>query len=415
MIDYADALTQILQELAPDTPDSLPASAAVGRILARDCAALESLPPFDNTAMDGFALQVPADGLPAGTQLPVVGMLAAGAEASHFSAGAVEIMTGAPMPRGYNGVIPVEATRPADDNGERRIEITEPVRQGQHVRRAGEDIAAGQRLLAAGTRIGTVELTLLAAQGIAQVEVMRRPRLAILATGRELIDDPDQALQPGQIRNSNRPYLQARAVDAGAQVIFAETVNDEIDDFLLALDRALDAGADMLISTGAVSMGRYDFVPEALARRGATIAFHKCRIRPGNPILFARLPGGQLYFGLPGNPVSSAVGFRFFVEPAIRRLLGMGDEQPLQLPLLNPLTSKPPLRILLKGRVEVDTEGRLGARILPGQESFRLHPLLESNAWLVAEASQGPLPAGERIAVFSSCHLQPIALQGVYP
>ncbi|MBD8527450.1 molybdopterin molybdotransferase MoeA [Pseudomarimonas arenosa] len=415
MMDYADALQEILALAGAAQLDTLPCAQAAGRVLAQACSAQEHLPPFDNTAMDGYALFAPENGLPVGSKLPVVGLLPAGDAAGDYQAGAIEIMTGAPIPSGCNAVIPVECIglTQREDSSPAEIELQEPVHPGQHVRKAGEDIRAGEPLLAAGCRLGAVETTLLAAQGIESVKVARSPRIAIISTGKELVDDPRQALAAGQIRNSNRPYLQLRAADAGAEVVSTDTVSDDIDAFVTALDRALASGADMIISTGAVSMGRFDFVPEALQRFGATMRFHKTRIRPGKPILFATLPDGQLFFGLPGNPVSSAVGFRFFVEPAIRQRLGLPAESALRLPLANALPKKPPLRLHLKGRVELDAEGRLRARILPGQESFRIRPLLDANCWIVVEHDRPALAESDLVIVVSLCHLSPLVFSGV--
>ncbi|HSM11653.1 MAG TPA: molybdopterin molybdotransferase MoeA, partial [Lysobacter sp.] len=260
-------------------------------------------------------------------------------------------------------------------------------------------IAAGSQVLAAGTRITPAARMLLAAVGVTDVAVRPRVAAALLLTGRELVDDPAQPLAPGQIRNSNGPYLSDRLAEAGAVVVHRETVADDAAGFLQALARSLDAGAIVVVSTGAVSMGRHDFVPDALRGLGAEIVFHKVAIRPGKPLLFARLPGGQLYFGLPGNPVSGAVGLRFFIEPALRALLGLAPERPLRLPLAAPARKKPGLRFLQKARVVVDGQGQLQVELLAGQESFRIAPLLAANAWAVLDEEVTQLPAGALVEV----------------
>jgi molybdopterin molybdotransferase len=158
-----------------------------------------------------------------------------------------------------------------------------------------------------------------------------------------------------------------------------------------------------------VSMGRHDFVPEALRALDAQLHFHKVRIRPGKPLLFARLAGGALFFGLPGNPVSCAVGQRFFVEPALRAMLGMTPEVPLQAPLASDFTARAPLRFHLKGRVDCDAAGQLHAQVLAGQESFRILPLVASNAWIVLPETIGAVPAGTLVDVHGLGHLQPPA------
>lgn len=253
---------------------------------------------------------------------------------------------------------------------------------------------------------------LLSALGVAEVAVAKPPQVALINTGRELVDDPRQALASGQIRNSNGPFLAQRLVDAGAQLVLRQTVSDDADAFIASLQQALAAGAQVVLSTGAVSMGRYDFIPDALRVLGATVHFHKVAIRPGKPLLFASLPGGQLFFGLPGNPVSSAVGLRFFVEPVLRRMLGLPDEVPLRVPLTDDYRKRHPLRFHLKGELGVTANGRLQARVLPGQESFRIAPLARSNAWIVIDEVMRDLPAGAPVSVYGLGHLQAVQLQG---
>ena len=184
-------------------------------------------------------------------------------------------------------------------------------------------------------------------------------------------------------------------------------VGDEPDLFRIALADALAAGADVIVSTGAVSMGRHDFVPDTLRGLGAQLHFHKVRIRPGKPLLFARLAGGALFFGLPGNPVSCAVGERFFVEPAVRALLGMDPEMPLRVPLAVEFSARAPLRFHLKGRLDCGASGQLRAHVLAGQESFRILPLVASNAWIVIPESSAKMTAGTFVDVHGLGHLQP--------
>jgi molybdopterin molybdotransferase len=228
----------------------------------------------------------------------------------------------------------------------------------------------------------------------------------VLCTGRELVDHPAQALAPGQIRNSNGPFLAARLPLAGADVVHVETVGDDVAAFEAALRRALDAGAKVIISSGAVSMGRYDFVPQALERIGAETLFHKVAIRPGKPLLFARLPDDVLLFGLPGNPIAVAVGLRFFVEPALRVMLGLPNETPHRMPLFNNYSKKPRLRFHLKSCLHIDAQGRLSAEVLDGQESYRIRPLANANAWTIVPADIDTLPAGAMVDVYGPSHLE---------
>lgn len=401
---YDDALRIVLAASSRLPAQDCAIGACLGRVLATNIVSAAALPPFDNSAMDGFALSGTEDKVLAGTEFDVKGEQAAGDGITHASDGAWEIMTGARMPDGLDRVIPVEQTERMAS--EARIRLLADVEPGQNVRTAGSDVQHGETVLAAGTVLAPQHLMLLAALGIATVSVSERPRVAVLCTGRELVDDPKQALEPGQIRNSNGPFLAARLPLAGAEVVHVETVGDDATTFEAALRRALDAGAKVIVSSGAVSMGRYDFVPQALERVGAETLFHKVAIRPGKPLLFARLPGDVLLFGLPGNPIAVAVGLRFFIEPALRVMLGLPAEAPRRVPLSAPFNKKPRLRFNLKSRLHIDAQGRLAAEILGGQESYRIKPLAEANAWTVVPADVDALPTGALVDVYGPGHFE---------
>lgn len=412
MIAYSEALQHLLEAASALPAERLRLHDTGGRTLASDIISAQSLPPFDNSAMDGFALR--ADGTPfaSGTEFAVQGWQAAGDDGTVGGEGAWEIMTGARMPTGLDTVVPVEQVEILQRHEGRptRIALRADVSPGQHVRLRGQDVSEGERVLRAGDVLDINARTLLHAIGVGEVAVVARPKAAVIATGKELVTEAAQSLQSGQIRDSNRPYLVGRLQAAGAEVVWQGTVGDEVAAFNAVLDQALDAGAQLLISTGAVSAGRYDFVPDALRERGARIIFHKVAIRPGKPLLFAVLPGGALYFGLPGNPVSAAVGQRFFVEPVLRRLLGLAPETPLQLPLQADVRKPEGLRFHARARVEVDAQGRLSARVLSGQESFRLMSMLRANAWVVLEAEGNLAPAGTYVRVQGWGHHEPVQL-----
>ena len=403
MIAFEQARRMVLSASETLEAQRVPAHAAMGRVLAEDVFSPEHLPPFDNTAMDGFALATGGRSVPEGTELNVVAALAAGEAAPAGCDGACEIMTGAPMPDGLDAVIPVEQVMVLEQDGEKRpqrIRLLHAVPPGANVRRRGQDVAAGDLIMPAGTRIGAPERMVLAALGIAGISVRRMPAAALLTTGRELVDDPGQSLQPGQIRNSNGPFLAERLQECGAELRIRQSLPDESGAFTEAVCHCLQAGVGLIVSTGAVSMGRYDFIPDALRALGADILFHKVAMRPGKPLLFARLPGGALYFGLPGNPVSSAVGMRFFVEPAIRALLGVPPERPVRAPLAESVDKKPGFCMLQKTRLQCDDQGRLSAALMKGQESFRIRPLLQSNAWAVLPEQDASLPAGTVVELY---------------
>ncbi|GAB1596391.1 molybdopterin molybdotransferase MoeA [Lysobacter claricitrinus] len=411
MIDYDDALRRLLDVAKPLPSERIEAADAIGRILASPLVSAESLPPFDNSAMDGFALCTGGTPIAAGAEFDVRGGRAAGDGVARATSGAWEIMTGARMPDGLDAIVPIEQVEALGRNADGRpdrIRLQANVAPAQHLRRAGEDVTVGATLASAGTPIDPALRMLCAAVGIAAVDVARRPRVVLLNTGRELVDDPRCALEAGQIRNSNGPFLAARLHAAGADVVGACTVGDDIDAFLAAL--ASLPPHDVVVSTGAVSMGRFDFVPDALSRIGATTLFHKVRIRPGKPILAAMLPSGAMFFGLPGNPASTAVGLRFFVEPVLRAMLGMPDEVPMHLPLRAAYAKRVALRMHLKARVALDGDARANVDILGGQESFRIRPLLDANAWAIIEADVDALEAGARVRVASRGHLEPLSV-----
>lgn len=403
LLDPEAALRLILAECAALPTEEIALDAALDRVLAEAVAAPGALPPFDNSAMDGYALAGGSEPLPAGSEWPIDGEQAAGDGIAQGGKGAISIMTGARVPDGLDRVIPVEQTERLDAPS--RVRLKAAVAAGDNLRRAGSDVAQGDAVLAAGTLIAANHVMLLAALGVARVRVAARPRVAVLCTGRELVDEADAALAPGQIRNSNGPYLAAALPRAGAELVQRETVGDAVEPFLAALARAREAGARVLISTGAVSMGQYDFVPQALEQLGARVIFHKLAIRPGKPLLFARLPNGTLFFGLPGNPIAVAVGLRFFVEPALRAMLGLPRETPWRVPLAKDFSKKPRLRFHLKARVAMDAQGGLSVQVLEGQESYRIRSLAAANAWAVIPAGADALPAGSLVDVCGLGHL----------
>ncbi len=411
-VDPAQALRLIQQAVPPAASERCPLAQAQGRILAADVRSAVALPAFDNAAMDGYAL--PPGAFPAGCVFTVQGRRIAGdtTSARAFADAACEVMTGAALPPGLASVAAyeqVEVLRRNPAGLPTRIALRAPVRAGQHVRNTGEDVAPGQRVLSAGTRLQATHAMLLSALGVAALSVVRRPRVAVICTGPELIDDASQPLHPGQIRNASGPFLQARLQAAGAQIVHAETIADDPGAWHAALKRTQEARAEIVLSTGAVSMGSHDFVPAALAQSGAQILFQHIAMRPGKPLLCARRRDGALYFGLPGNPASTAVGLRFFVEPALRKMLGLPTEAPQWLPLAAALAArKPGLHHYLKARVGLGTDGRVTVAALPVQETSRLLPLVQANAWLTLPETSRAYAAGELVRVYSLCHEQPL-------
>lgn len=298
VIAYTQALELLLAEAAVLPAEVCTLAKAQGRILAESLHAARELPPFDNAAMDGYAFAAGGDGLAAGSEHQVVGLLAAGAPApADAGLGAWEITTGTALPAGIDCLVAHERAERLDAG---RVRLRESALAGQNIRLRGSDIAMGQRVAMAGERVDPAVRMVLAALGASSVQVRRKPRVALLSTGAELVVDPSLALGPGQIYASNASYLQASLSAMGAEVMANVAVGDDAQAFDAQV-RLLSTQADLVLSTGALSMGSRDFIPASLGAAGARLLFHKAAIRPGKPILAARLCEGALFVGLPGN------------------------------------------------------------------------------------------------------------------
>lgn len=320
----ADYRRSVLARVEPLEPIELRLLEAHGSVLAEDIVALGPVPGFDNSAMDGYAVQ--AGDAEAGAALQVVGEVAAGTgDLPRVGPGqAVRIMTGAPLPPGADAVVPVEDTEERDG----RVHLHAGATRSAHIRPAGEDVAGGDQILATGRRLGSADVGMLAAVGRSLVRVHPRPRVAVISTGDELVE-PGAPLGPGQIRDTNSYTLTALAREAGATAFRQAIVPDDERALVEAFDGAL-THADLLVTSGGVSAGRYDLVKKVLADIG-DVVFTKVGMRPGMPQAFGFLEGQAHQgppipcFGLPGNPVSAYVSFEVFVRPAIRLLQGRTD------------------------------------------------------------------------------------------
>lgn len=403
MIRYDEAIARLLACASPRPAESCTPPAALGRVLAADVTSPIALPSFDHAAMDGYALAAP-EPLEPGSEHVVHGSQAAGDTVRHAAGGAWEIMTGARLPDGLDAVVAVERTEllaAAPDGRPTRIRLLDALGEGQNVRHAGVDLARDAVALAAGVRIGPAQLMLLAAAGVRELAVVRRPRVAVIGTGKELVTDPARALGDSQIYSSNAPYLAATLARAGAEVVTCEVVDDTTDTYVHALERARSIGVDLVVSTGAVSMGRYDFVPEALRRLGAEVLFHKVAMRPGKPLLAASVPDGPLVMALPGTPMAVAAGLRFFVTPVLRAMLGLGPETVLHAVLDTPQQPKAGLRHFLRANFHLGADGRLHARVMPQQQPFRIVPFAAADGWVVLDEDAGDCAPGRVVQVAS--------------
>jgi molybdopterin molybdotransferase len=304
-----EAMRLILEHTPALAVEQLPVSADLaGRVLAADVAAAVSLPPFATSAMDGYAVR--AADLAAGS-VPIAFRLGAGDRPQPLPLGAAAgIATGAPLPDGADAVVPIEDAR--EDSG---ALVADPPRAGAHIRSLGGDVRTGDKVGRSGSRLNPALLAAISATGVTHVAVARRPRLAAIATGSELVQ-VGRPLEPGQIYESNLTAIVAQAREAGAEVTMAETVRDDREATQEAFGRALD-GADIVVSSGGVSVGPHDHVKPALLALGVREVFWRLAHKPGKPLWFGVAPGGALVFGLPGNPVSSLVCFELFLRPAL--------------------------------------------------------------------------------------------------
>lgn len=314
-----EAWRRIAAHASPRGTERRPRGRCLGRVLASSWTASTELPAHDVAALDGFAL----GGEPAaGATLAVAGTVAAGdAPGARLPPGAaLRIWTGAPMPAGADRIVAIEDTEPAGDDAV-RLRAAPPV--GHAIRRRGEIARPGDALLARGTRLGAPALALAASQGLAEIEVVRAPRVAVLTTGDEVVP-PELEPPPGGLRDSHTDYLLAAGARLGLELEPLGIARDDADELAARLGPALER-CDFVLTCGGVSMGGADLLPSVLARLGCELDFHGVAIQPGKPLLFARRRT-TLVFGLPGNPASVMVAFRLLVRPALERLLGLDSE-----------------------------------------------------------------------------------------
>lgn len=336
MLDVPQALQRVLASITPVEPVQVPVRDALNAVLAEEVRAPHAMPRFDNSAMDGFAVRA----IDLGTvpvPLKVIGEVRAGSPGDFevSSRQAARIMTGAPVPLGADTVVPVEET---EGEGE-VVTVLSSARLGQHIRRAGEDFASGSLLVEPGTELGAGECALLASIGHSPVLVRRGIRVAIVVTGDELVE-PEEEPGPGQIRDSNTVALASLVHEAGGEPLIAGRVGDDLGETVETLRRAAD-DADLVVSSGGVAVGRYDFVKEAIEQLGS-IDMWKVAMQPGKPVVLGQI-GDRPFLGLPGNPVSVHVSFDQFVRPAIRKLRGCRDllRPGIEARLTETITKKP--------------------------------------------------------------------------
>ncbi|SDQ49953.1 gephyrin-like molybdotransferase Glp [Thermostaphylospora chromogena] len=393
-------LAVVLDTVRPLAPIEVELERALGAVLAEDVTSPVPLPPFDNSAMDGYAVRS-ADVAHATEEtpvvLPVIDDVAAG-DGAMYAVGpglVTRIMTGAPVPAGADTVVPVEWT----DGGTASVTVRRAAPPGNAIRKAGEDVRQGDTVLTAGTMLGAAQIGILAGVGRRKVLVRPRPRVVVLSTGAELVE-PGNRLGAGQIWDSNSFMLTAAVQEAGAEGFRAATVTDDPARFLDQLDAQL-LRADAVITSGGVSMGAYEPVKEALGPLG-TVAFERVAMQPGMPQGFGVVGEERVpLFALPGNPVSSFVSFILFVRPALRKMAGLPAGPPATItattaaPLRSPKGKRSFLRVVLSR----SGDGAAVVNPVRGQGSHQLAALASANAFAVVPEDVTEVPEGRTVEV----------------
>lgn len=412
-LTVAEAMPLILADIAPLGRETVRLADALGRVLAADVVSPVSLPPWRNSSMDGYAVRAADVGRAAPATpvtLPVTETVAAGGVPSAPLAPgtAVRIMTGAPLPDGADTVIRVEDT----DGSATRVAIHDARDAGRNVRPSGEDVREGAVAVEAGTVLGAAALGVLASVGAEMVEVHRAPRVGILTTGDELVDvDGFAAVRAGRrIVSSNSYTLRASCALAGAVPVDLGIARDDRADLAAHLQRAAAEHCDLLLTSGGVSVGEFDYTREVLTAMGAVMKMWRVRMRPGAPLGFGLLPGVPSHgsepplpwLGLPGNPVSSMVTFELFAKPAIRKLRGERRIFPATLPVVidEEISIAAPLTHFLRAVVTPGRDGLMHGRLTGPQGSGLLTSMARANALLVVPLEQharGPLSRGAEL------------------
>jgi len=406
MLSVAEARERIISHFQPVATESLALTICASRVLAQDIVAATDLPPFDNSSMDGFALRS-ADTLSAAAAsrvtLRVVADIPAGStlKRSLAEGTAARIMTGAQIPKGADAVIPVEDTdfndRESGSPLPETVSFSRAVKAGENIRPRGTDLHAGDVALLKGRELRPQDLGLLAMLGIANVEVYRKPRIALMSSGDELIQ-VDAPLEPGKIHDSNSHSLAALIESAGAQVVRLGVATDKREAVEALLEKAARENVDLILSSAGVSVGAFDFVKDAIESNGR-MDFWRVNMRPGKPLAFGEYRGVR-FIGLPGNPVSAFVGFEVFVRDVLGRLGGRlnGGRQKVRARCVDDIESDG-RESYLRAIVE-EADGVLGAKLTGHQGSGNLLSLVQANALLIIPAGVKCLPAGQEADVW---------------
>ncbi len=393
LITPEQALEVVLQTVSTLSTEALPHHQLLGRTLAQEIISPLDLPPFDNSAMDGYAVIV-ADLSEMETTLELIETIGAGevAKQSVTAGKCLKIMTGAPMPIGADAVVMREETQEKN----LQVRFSEPVEAGQNIRRRGSDVKSGETVLEAGTKLGAAQWAMLASLGISEAQVYRRPRVGVLTTGAELVSIRTE-LKAGQIYDSNSFALSGLIEETGAELIEIRRVGDSTEEVSKALNE-LAAKCDLIVTSGGVSMGDFDPVRDVL-HQTAKVHFWKIAMKPGKPVLFASLNEIPV-FGLPGNPVSVMVAFEEFVRPAILKMSGRNflRRPTVKARILHPINRSAGRTEFMRTHIEWDDEtNSYTASVKGDQGSGRLSTMSNANALLIIPAEIGTLEKGSPV------------------
>ena len=406
LLSVAEARTRILSQFKPVAPETISLSETANRILAMDVIAADDLPLFDNSSMDGFALRAfdsstaaPASPL----TLKVVADIPAGSHPiiSLAPGEAARIMTGAQLPAGADAVVPVEDTdfnnRDAGSTAPTHVQITKPLKSGENVRPRGMDVRAGDAVLHKGHRINPQTAGILAMLGFSNIEVYKKPRVALLSSGDELLE-VNAPLESGKIRDSNSYMLAALIESAHAEVLRLGVAKDTRDSVKTLIEQAAHQNVDLIISSAGVSVGAFDYVKEVIEANGA-LDFWRVNMRPGKPVAFGNYKNIP-FIGLPGNPVSAVVGFEVFVRDMLGRLSGISDGSRLTVRV------RCEEEILSDGRESYlrailhEQDGVHVAKLTGHQGSGNLLSLVQADALLIIPAGVKCVPAGQEVSAW---------------
>ena len=396
MISAQEARNIILSSVKPLSTITVSLARARHYAVAEKIISGDDIPPFDNSAMDGYAVRY-GDIKSVPIELTVVGEIGAGVifQGTLQQNEAVSIMTGAPIPDGADTVVPIEFTEQTDQS---RVKILRNVSFGENIRRAGEDVKRGSVVLDVGTTLRPQELGVLAALGKNFVQIYKPANVAILTTGDEVID-MENPLKPGEIRNSNLYVLRGLSEELGCEVVDLGNAKDNINEIRQKVIQGLES--DALITSGGVSVGKYDFIKRVLQELNAEIKIQQVNVKPGKPFVFALL-GSKTIFGLPGNPVSSMVTFLHFVKPALLKLMGrtseIASDLKIKATLVNEIKKSDGKMYFLRGILE-SKNGEFTVRSTGAQSSHLLTSLTKANCLIIIPENKDMINAGDKVEV----------------